>query len=94
MSERACAQSLPAPAVGGSERRSSASLKISTLVVGDTAVGRLAGDLDHVTASRVRPWAAPIFATGARNMVIDCTGVSSLDPAALDVLVEHLVYES
>ena len=63
-------------------------LEISTLVVADTAVARLRGDLDHATAPQLRIWAARVLGVGARNLVIDCTEITFLDCGALRVLIE------
>ncbi len=63
-------------------------LAISTLVVADTAVARLRGDLDNATAPQLRTWAGRVLDAGARNLVIDCTEVSFLDSGALKVLLE------
>lgn len=63
-------------------------LEISTLVVADTAVARLRGDLDHATAPHLRKWAERVLEVGARNLVIDCTEIAFLDCGALLVLLE------
>jgi anti-anti-sigma factor len=63
-------------------------LEISTLVVADTAVARLRGDLDHATAPQLRTWAARALGVGARNLVIDCAEITFLDCGALRLLLE------
>jgi anti-anti-sigma factor len=63
-------------------------IELSTLVVGDTAVVRVRGDLDHETGSHLAERVHPILAGGARNLVVDFADTTYLDSGGLQVLLE------
>jgi anti-anti-sigma factor len=82
-----------APNIGRSpvprpERDSTPPIGLSTLVVGDTAVVRIEGDLDHHTGSQLLACAQILLGDGARNVVIDCASTAFLDSGGLEVLLE------
>jgi len=62
-------------------------LEIDSLIVGDTAVLRLRGELDRCTAGKLGDVAALAFEEGARNVVADCSDLTFLDAGGLQALV-------
>ena len=71
------------------------SFETDSLIVGDTAVVRLRGDLDHATATEFLSSSSNLFVKGARNVVIDCTDLAFLDAGGLKALValERLTHQ-
>ncbi len=76
------------PPVPRPERDSNPPIGLSTLVVGDTAVVRIEGDLDHHTGSQLLACAQLLLEDGARNLVLDCASTVYLDSGGLEVLLE------
>lgn len=63
-------------------------LRLTTQLVGDTAVLRLRGEVDLAGGEQLRAVGTSMLADGARNLVVDCAGVTFMDSAGALALAD------
>lgn len=68
----------------------SVDLEISTSVVDDRTVVRVAGEIDVYTAPQLREHLDHEIESGAHDLVVDLAGVTFMDSTGLGVLVGRL----